>query len=297
MTPTTPCRTCCYAPGGGCPASPGAAPCAPGCTRSPQRLPGTSSSGGRRRTLLDIGLDRPRHGGDTAPEPRARGGWSPTRTSTAPAGSRRRPYERRESVELAFVAAVQHLPPNQRAVLLMRDVSASPPRRPPPLLDTTVAAVTSALQRARSTVDGRLPGESQQASLRALGDTRVRRSGRRLRRGLGTGDTAAILALLAEDATFSMPPYAAWFRGHAAIAEFLPAGPLREGWRLVPATAGGQLAFGCYRRQRRRAAALGRRTHAARRRHRADHGIPPSGPRRDARPRGRGADRRGDDGG
>jgi len=156
-------------------------------------------------------------------------------------------YERRESVELAFVAAVQHLPHNQRAVLLMRDVLGFSAKETATALDTTVASVTSALQRARSTVDGRLPGESQHLSLRALGDAGVRRLVDAYVEAWDRGDAQAILALLAADATFSMPPYPLWLQGHAAIARFLPIGPLREGWRLVPTTAGSQLAFGCYR--------------------------------------------------
>ncbi len=204
----------------------------------------------RRALPVDIGpaID-PRDAGDTGAWT-AGEGWVEPYPDELGAG-REAPaarYERRESVELAFVAAVQHLPPNQRAVLLMRDVLGLSAKEAAAALDTTVASVTSALQRARSTVEGRLPGESQQVSLHALGDTRVRRLVDAYVEAWERGDTAAILALLAEDATFSMPPYAVWFRGHAAIAEFLPAGPLREDWRLVPATAGGQLAFGCYRR-------------------------------------------------
>jgi RNA polymerase sigma-70 factor, ECF subfamily len=200
----------------------------------------------RRALPVDIG---------PATDPDDTGGWAavegwiepyPDEFSAGLAAPAAR-YERRESVELAFVAAIQHLPPNQRAVLLMRDVLAFSAKETATVLDATIASVTSALQRARSTVAERLPGQSQQVSLRALDDARVRRLVDAYVEAWERGDAEAILALLAEDATFSMPPYALWFRGRADIAKFLPAGPLLEDWRLVPATAGGQLAFGCYR--------------------------------------------------
>src|SRR4051794_8348590 len=83
-------------------------------------------------------------------------------------------FERRESLELAFIAAVQHLPATQRAVLVMREVLGFSAKEVAEALDTTVASVNSALQRARKTIDDKLPQESQQATLRALGDEKVR---------------------------------------------------------------------------------------------------------------------------
>ena len=155
-------------------------------------------------------------------------------------------YERRESVELAFVAAIQLLPPNQRAALIMRDVLGFSARETATALEASVPSVNSALQRARATVDARLPQENQQVTLRSLGDERVRRLVEAYTEAWERGDAEAILALLAADATYSMPPYELWFRGHEDIRGFLLAAPLLSRWRMVPAVANGQLAFGCY---------------------------------------------------
>ncbi|MGH9251152.1 MAG: sigma-70 family RNA polymerase sigma factor [Acidimicrobiales bacterium] len=155
-------------------------------------------------------------------------------------------YERRESVELGFIVALQLLPATQRAVLILRDVLGFSAREVAESLATTVASANGALRRARKAVAQTLPARSQQANLRALGDDGVRQLVERYIDAWERGDVAAILALLAEDATFAMPPLPTWYRGHDAIAAFLVRSPLREHWRLVPARANGQLAFGAY---------------------------------------------------
>jgi len=156
-------------------------------------------------------------------------------------------YEQRESMELAFVAALQHLPARQRAVLILREVLGFSAREVAESLDTTVASVNSALQRARKAVDERLPEQSQQATLRSLGDEEIRDLVGRFIDAFEQGDVDAILAMLAEDLTFEMPPYASWYRGRDAVAEswLMPGGPPPR-LRYVPTRANGQLALGAY---------------------------------------------------
>jgi RNA polymerase sigma-70 factor, ECF subfamily len=157
-------------------------------------------------------------------------------------------YERRESVELAFVAALQHLPPNQRAVLILREVLGFSGEEIAEALETTIAAVNSAMQRARKAVDERLPAQSQQATLRALGDQRLREVVEGYMDAMARGDVDAVVALLTQDAVWSMPPLASWYRGRDELAVFLATSPLngRWRWRHLPARANGQAAVASY---------------------------------------------------
>lgn len=155
-------------------------------------------------------------------------------------------YEQRESVELAFIAAVQHLPAAQRAALILRDVLGFSARETADTLQATVPSVNGALRRARKAVEERLPDQSQQATLQALGDEAIREIVERYIDAWERGDVEAILALLAEDARFAMPPLPTWYRGRDAIAVYLERSALTVRWRLLPARANGQLAFACY---------------------------------------------------
>jgi len=156
-------------------------------------------------------------------------------------------YERREALELAFIATLQHLPPRQRATLILRDVLGFSARETAEALDTTVASVNGAVRRARAAVEERLPDQSQQATLRALGDRRLREIVERFADAFERGEVDAILAMLAEDATFAMPPYPEWCRGRDAIASswLMPGGPPPR-LRYAPARANGQPALGAY---------------------------------------------------
>ena len=157
-------------------------------------------------------------------------------------------YEQRESVELAFVAALQHLPATQRAVLILREVLGFSAQEVAEAVDTSVASVNSALQRARKTVEDRLPEQSQQATLRALGDDALSEIVDRYVEAWEQNDFETVVAMLAEDATFAMPPLASWFGGREEIAMFLEGWPLSGSWRWRPirVTANGQPALAFY---------------------------------------------------
>jgi RNA polymerase sigma-70 factor (ECF subfamily) len=157
-------------------------------------------------------------------------------------------YELRESVELAFVAALQHLPAQQRAVLIMRDVLGFSGAEVAAALDTNPDAVYSALQRAHKTVEQRLPAQSQQATLRSLGDEGLREIVETYVDAWERNDIDALVEKLAEDAVVSMPPVPTWFRGRDTVAAFLREKPFadRYRWRIVPTRANGQPAFGHY---------------------------------------------------
>lgn len=162
-------------------------------------------------------------------------------------------YEAREAVELAFIAALQHLPPNQRAVLILREVLGYSARETAATLETSVASVTSALQRARATVEARLPERSQQQTLRLLGDDGVREIVEAYLDAWDREDIDGVVEMLTEQATFSMPPIVSWFGGeggHTDLRGFLEQGPLTGDWRWkhILTRSNGQyaLAFYCW---------------------------------------------------
>lgn len=149
----------------------------------------------------------------------------------------------RQSIRLAFVAALQHLPPKQRAALLLTEVLGWPAAEVAESLDTTVAAVNSALQRARATLAARDLSQSRGPLSDAQSLLVDRYVDAFERYDLGT-----LTAILHEDATLSMPPYDLWLRGHDAIRAWLlgPGAPCR-GSRLVRTAACDSPAFGQYR--------------------------------------------------
>lgn len=172
------------------------------------------------------------------------GGWLDPYPTGATEGPEQA-AERRETLELAFMAALQHLSPSQRAALVLREVLRFSSREVADMLGTTVAAVNSSLQRARRDVRARLPTSNQQSELRRL-DGEVGALARAYVEAWELGDVGAVVGLLTAEATFQMPPFQVWFRGRDAIAEFLPLGPLRDRWKMLPTRANGQLAFACY---------------------------------------------------
>jgi RNA polymerase sigma-70 factor, ECF subfamily len=162
--------------------------------------------------------------------------------ATSPAGR----YEQRESLELAFVVALQHLPPLQRAVLILRDVVGFSAREAAEALVTSVPAVTSALQRARATAQSRLPARSQQVALRSLGDERIRILAERYADAMERGDADLLVSMLASDVTYTMPPPPTCLRGHAAVREFILQDVAPQVWQHRATRANGQLAIGGY---------------------------------------------------
>ncbi|MGV9692984.1 sigma-70 family RNA polymerase sigma factor [Streptomyces sp. NPDC003444] len=150
----------------------------------------------------------------------------------------------RETVRLAFVAALQHLPPKQRAVLILREVLAWRASEVAELLDTSVASVNSALQRARATLAEQAPAASDPADPL---DEEQKALLERYVAAFEGYDMKALTALLHEDATMSMPPYDLWLQGHENIVGWmLGVGEVCAGSKLVPTVANGSPAFAQY---------------------------------------------------
>jgi RNA polymerase sigma-70 factor, ECF subfamily len=164
-----------------------------------------------------------------------------------PAGPEAR-YEQREGIELAFIAALQHLPARQRAALILRDVLGFSARETADVLETTPVSIDSALQRAHKTVDERLPSQSQQQTLRLLGDEQLRELVERFITAWEQQDVDAVVSLLAEDVRIVMPPLPSWYSGRDQVAAFLRDYPLSgvRHWKMIPTSANGQPAFATY---------------------------------------------------
>jgi RNA polymerase sigma-70 factor (ECF subfamily) len=153
----------------------------------------------------------------------------------------------RQSIRLAFAAALQHLPPRQRAALLLTEVLGCSAAEVAECLDTSIAAVNSALQRARATLTG-LGAPRLEPRPEALPEPQARLLERYVA-AFERYDVDGLASLLREDATFCMPPYALWLRGPGPVRAWLDGrGSGCRGSRLVPTAACGSPAFGQYRR-------------------------------------------------
>jgi RNA polymerase sigma-70 factor (ECF subfamily) len=203
---------------------------------------------GRQRRAIPMDLMAPGRGDGAVDPPLPESTWVgpiPDGRVLSPTDDPAAQVETRESVRLAFVAALQHLPPRQRAVLILREVLKWKAQEVAELLDTSVVSVNSALQRARSTLaqsganDGDVPepiDAAQQELLARYVDAFER------------FDIDSLVALLREDATMQMPPYPLWLRGPAELrAWLLGGGSGCRGSKLVPLAANGRPAFAQWR--------------------------------------------------
>jgi RNA polymerase sigma-70 factor (ECF subfamily) len=159
-------------------------------------------------------------------------------------------YESAESISLAFITAMQLLPPRQRAALILRDVLGFRASETAQLLNTTQESVTSALKRARATLDRREPTAVRGWPAPAAGLAAERDVVRQLTEAFATGDVNGIVALLTGDVLFTMPPLPLEYEGRELAGRFLAATALRPGWTATlvesPVRANGQPAFGFY---------------------------------------------------
>jgi RNA polymerase sigma-70 factor, ECF subfamily len=159
----------------------------------------------------------------------------------------------RETIELAFLAAIQHLPPRQRAVLILRDALDWSASETAAVLEMSVAAVNSALQRARATMKGRLPATRLEWATAAAAEDEERSVLHTYMEAWDRHDAPGLVALLAEDVRMAMPPHPTWYEGREAVAAFLAdiaCAPGADVHRLVPTRANRQPAFGVYRGER-----------------------------------------------
>jgi RNA polymerase sigma-70 factor (ECF subfamily) len=157
----------------------------------------------------------------------------------------------RESIELAFLAALQHLPPRQRAILIVRDVLDWSAKETAALLETSVASVNSAHQRARATMRAKQPAGRADETPTATATDQERAALQTFMEAWEQADDGQLIALLREDARWAMPPAPLWFDGRAAIArmfELFPIGWQGRDFRVVPTAANRQPAAACYLR-------------------------------------------------
>ncbi|RKE20086.1 sigma-70 family RNA polymerase sigma factor [Streptomyces sp. TLI_171] len=199
---------------------------------------------GRRALPVDLGPASERVVLDSAPDTGTAwlGPYPTAGLAAGPADPAAR-YEQREAVELAFVAALQHLPGNQRAALLLFDVLGFSAAEIAALMDTTAASVQSALARARRQLARNAPARGRMPD-----DALVRETAAAYGAALERGDADALVALLTEDVTWSMPPLPHWYRGRSAVMAFAVAVPLTRcpSWRTTVVEANSRPAVACY---------------------------------------------------
>jgi len=155
-------------------------------------------------------------------------------------------YETREAIALAFIVGLQHLPPQQRAVLVLRDVLGYRAGEVAEMLDTSEASVNSLLRRARAAFESRLPAAGRERA--PLPNSKLERDiVGHFADAVENGDVDGMVALLTDDAWLTMPPEPHEYQGPAAIGAFLRGREVARGaMRLVPTRANGQPAFACY---------------------------------------------------
>jgi RNA polymerase sigma-70 factor (ECF subfamily) len=155
----------------------------------------------------------------------------------------------RESLRLAVVAAMQYLPPRQRAVLILRDALQWPAAEVASMLDMTVASVNSALQRARAQLSASTPSSSEMSEPSAADEKELLD---RFVAAFEAKDVAAMVKIFTTDAVWEMPPFTGWYQGPETIARLIDTRCPAEGpgdMRLIPTSANGQHAFGLYMRE------------------------------------------------
>jgi RNA polymerase sigma-70 factor (TIGR02960 family) len=159
-------------------------------------------------------------------------------------------YEARESIRLAFITALQLLPPRQRAAIILRDVLGFHASEAARMLDTSEESVTSALKRARAALERHQQSSGQREPAPPPDSAAEQQLVDRLTRAFETADVDGIVGMLTEDAWLTMPPLPLEYQGRELAAKFLTATAFRPGWtaRLIPTRANGQPAFGFYAR-------------------------------------------------
>jgi RNA polymerase sigma-70 factor (ECF subfamily) len=205
--------------------------------------------GSRQRRARPMDLEPASHADRPLPPPLTEAVWiepAPDSLVVPSSGDPADVAVARESVRLAFMAALQHLPPKQRAVLILREVLRWRASEVAELLDTTVASVNSALQRARATLDD-IGADAETAASGTIDEASEELLARYVE-AFEAYDMDALTALLHEDATWNMPPFSMWLTGHRDIVAWcIGPGYACEGSRLIPVAANGSPAWGQYK--------------------------------------------------